>query len=47
MMFGVDGIQNEEERLQELGMKFTMKLKEVSNLPIAGFDDTCGNLSDC
>ncbi len=43
-MFGVENIQNEYERLMELGVKFTMKPTNAGQVTIAVFDDTCGNL---
>ncbi|WP_060204922.1 VOC family protein [Sporosarcina koreensis] len=43
-MFGVDDIQKEYERLVELGVKFSMEPKNMGEITIAVFDDTCGNL---
>lgn len=43
-MFGVDDIQNEYERLQNLGVKFIMEPTKMGDMTIAIFDDTCGNL---
>ena len=43
--FGVSDVHAEYERLKNLGVKFTMQPSEVlENVPIAVFDDTCGNL---
>ena len=42
--FGVDNIQKEYERLEALGIRFTMKPTLAGNVHIAVFDDTCGNL---
>lgn len=43
-MFGVTDIAKEYKRLVELGVKFTVEPKEMGNLVLAVFDDTCGNL---
>ena len=44
-MFGVSDARAEHERLNALGVKFTMEPTEVmKNVTIAIFDDTCGNL---
>ncbi len=43
-MFGVDDIQSEYNRLQELGVDFTMEPSEMGPVTIAIFKDTCGNL---
>lgn len=43
-MFGVDDIQNEYERLLNLGVKFIMEPTKMGDMTIAIFDDTCGNL---
>ncbi|MGG0668715.1 VOC family protein [Lederbergia citrisecunda] len=43
-MFSVDDIQKEYERLVELGVKFSMEPKNMGEITIAVFDDTCGNL---
>lgn len=42
--FAVDNIQNEYERLKQLGVVFTMEPTESGHVTIAVFDDTCGNL---
>lgn len=42
--FTVDDIQNEYERLKQLGVVFTMEPTESGPVTIAVFDDTCGNL---
>ena len=42
--FTVDNIQNEYERLKQLGVVFTMEPTESGTVTIAVFDDTCGNL---
>ena len=42
--FSVDNIQNEYERLKQLGVVFTTKPTESGPVTIAVFDDTCGNL---
>ena len=42
--FGVADIREEHERLNSLGVAFTMEPLEVANVTIAVFDDTCGNL---
>lgn len=42
--FEVDDVQSEHERLQEAGVKFTMKPTESGPVTIAIFSDTCGNL---
>lgn len=42
-MFGVENIQKEYERLQNLGVKFIMKPTKTGDITIAVFDDTCGN----
>ncbi|MFP7254136.1 VOC family protein [Terribacillus goriensis] len=43
-MFGVTDIAKEYKRLVELGVEFTVEPKEMGNLALAVFDDTCGNL---
>lgn len=43
-MFGVDDIEKEYERLSSLGVKFTMKPKDMEGYKMAVLDDTCGNL---
>ncbi len=42
--FGVTDIRAEYEKLDSLGVAFTMEPTEVANVTIAVFDDTCGNL---
>jgi len=42
-MFNVDDIQNEYERLEKSGVKFSMKPTQMGPATIAVFDDTCGN----
>jgi len=42
-MFNVDDIQSEYERLEKLGVKFSMKPTQMGPATIAVFDDTCGN----
>lgn len=43
-MFGVDDINEEYERLLNLGVQFKMKPTDVGQVTIAIFNDTCGNL---
>lgn len=42
--FGVDDVQKEYERLQLLGVHFTMVPTQMGTVTLAVFDDTCGNL---
>ena len=42
-MFNVDDIQNEYERLEKSGVKFSMKPTQMGPATIAVLDDTCGN----
>ena len=42
--FEVDDIKTEHEKLEKLGVKFTMRPTEMGPVTIAMFDDTCGNL---
>ena len=42
-MFNVDDIQKEYERLQNLGVVFSMKPTKMGPSTLAVFDDTCGN----
>jgi predicted enzyme related to lactoylglutathione lyase len=42
--FFVDDIQKEYERINTLGVEFTMEPTETGSVTIAIFDDTCGNL---
>lgn len=41
--FYVDDIQREYERLEKLGVKFSLKPTQTGPVTIAVFDDTCGN----
>ncbi|RKR11950.1 catechol 2,3-dioxygenase-like lactoylglutathione lyase family enzyme [Flavobacterium sp. 90] len=41
--FNVDNLQEEYERLINLGVEFIMKPTEMGNVKIAILDDTCGN----
>ena len=41
--FYVDNIQSEYERLEKLGVKFSMKPTQMGPVTVAVFDDTCGN----
>lgn len=41
--FYVDDIQKEFERLEKLGVKFSMKPTQMGPVTITVFDDTCGN----
>jgi len=43
MLFHVDNIQGEYERLEKAGVAFTMKPTQMGAVTIAVFDDTCGN----
>ena len=42
-MFHVGNVQSEFERLEKLGVKFSMKPTQMGPATIAVFDDTCGN----
>lgn len=42
-MFHVGNVQSEFERLEKLGVKFSMKPTQMGPTTIAVFDDTCGN----
>ena len=42
-MFYVDNVQREFERLEKLGVKFSMKPSQMGPTTITVFDDTCGN----
>ena len=42
--FQVDDISTEYEKLEKLGVKFTMPPTKMGDVTIAVFDDTCGNL---
>ena len=41
--FNVDDLQEEYDRLVDLGVEFSMKPTEMGNVKIAILDDTCGN----
>ena len=41
--FNVDDIEKEHERLEKLGVRFSMKPSKMGPATIAVFDDTCGN----
>ena len=41
--FNVDDIQKEYERLEKLGVVFSMKPTKMGPATLAVFDDTCGN----
>lgn len=41
--FNVDNVQQEYERLVNLGVEFNIKPTEMGTVKIAVFDDTCGN----
>lgn len=41
--FYVDDIQKEFERMERLGVKFSMKPTAMGPVTLAVFDDTCGN----
>ena len=43
-MFYVDDVQREYERMQGLGVQFTMPPTKVTGSTIAMLNDTCGNL---
>jgi catechol 2,3-dioxygenase-like lactoylglutathione lyase family enzyme len=42
--FAVDDVQQEFERLQGLGVRFTQKPLDAGPVTMAVLDDTCGNL---
>lgn len=42
--FAVEDIQEEYERMEKLGVAFTMKPARMGPTTVAVFDDTCGNL---
>ena len=42
-MFHVGNVQSEFERLEKLGVKFSMKPTQMGPTTIVVFDDTCGN----
>lgn len=41
--FYVDNIQSEHERLEKMGVKFSMRPTQMGPVIIAVLDDTCGN----
>jgi len=41
--FNVDNLQEEYDRLVQIGVEFSMKPTEMGNVKIAILDDTCGN----
>lgn len=41
--FNSENVQKEYERLESLGVKFSVKPTEMGTVKIAVFDDTCGN----
>ncbi|MCL5999769.1 MAG: VOC family protein [Chloroflexi bacterium] len=43
-MFAVEDIQKEYERMQKLGVAFSMAPTNMGPVTAAVFDDTCGNL---
>ena len=44
VMFQVDDVNMDYERLRDLGVSFTMRPTKTTGSTIAMFDDTCGNL---
>lgn len=42
--FVVDDIQNEYQKLKNLGVKFSIEPTKIGPVTFAIFDDTCGNL---
>ena len=42
-MFHVDNVQSEFERLEKLGVKFSMKPTKMGPATLAVLDDSCGN----
>ncbi|TGL63315.1 VOC family protein [Leptospira sarikeiensis] len=42
--FSVDNVDKEFERLNELGVEFTMKPTQMGPVKLAVLNDTCGNL---
>lgn len=42
--FAVEDIESEYKRLKELGVEFTMEPEQDSDVKLAIFNDTCGNL---
>jgi len=43
-LFAVENIQEEYERMRELGVHFTVEPTKMGPVTVAVFDDTCGNL---
>ncbi|RIP35849.1 VOC family protein [Staphylococcus gallinarum] len=43
-MFGVDDIEDVQRDLMEKGVEFQTEVKEVDQIKMAVFNDTCGNL---
>ena len=41
--FNVDNVEQEYERLANLGVEFSVKPTEIGTVKIAVFNDTCGN----
>lgn len=41
--FDVDSVQEEYERLTQLGVEFSMKPTQMGAVKVAVFNDTCGN----
>ena len=41
--FDVDSVQEEYERLAQLGVEFSMKPTQMGAVKVAVFNDTCGN----
>lgn len=41
--FHVDDIEKEYEKLQQMGVEFSMEPKQMGPSKLAVFDDTCGN----
>jgi hypothetical protein len=41
--FNVDSVQQEYERLRDLGVQFSISPTEMGTVKFAVFDDTCGN----
>src|SRR5205823_9203147 len=42
--FAVEDLQKEYERMEKLGVVFSMKPTKMGPVTVAVFDDTCGNL---
>jgi len=42
--FAVDDVQEDFERLRNLGVEFTQEPADMGPVTTAVFDDTCGNL---